>query len=819
MVKRPSLRYATAWQARLAAVLAAFWAVFLWTNISYAALDGLAPTGGSAASIKADADLEYGEFLKRSGVRSVTVGGTADAIEVTSVNIAVTGLSDGLGSDFTATGTNTGAVTYKLDGTAATTLRRADGTALVADDIQSGTRYRVVYHDASSQWRLRWAVQAAELRNVAAGNIAATNVQTALNELDTEKQPLDSDLTAIAALTTAAYGRDLLAVANEAALKALINAEAGVDFQAFDAELAALAGLTSAANKGMTFTGAGTAAVYDLSAFALTFLDDAAAVNVRSTLGLIIGTDVQAHDAELLAIAGLTSAADKGVYFTGAATAGVYDLSSFARTYLDDANEATLKATLNIEAGVDFQGFDATLAGLAAYNTNGLLTQTAADTFTGRSLTAGAGAAVINGDGVSGNPTIAFDYSDLGASPALAADACQFTSNATVGRFLVCEGDTADAFETGLFVIDPTADRVVTVPDADSNTVQPNTCGGTDKISGISSLGVVTCTADAGGAGSGDNGTVNGAAVSDFDLDDADPAAPGGSVNVLWQLNTTPSPDSVSAYVPTSTFAMLAAANTFTASQDVELSDDGAVVGPVLQLRRVSASPAANDVLGTFAYQGKDSGGNNTGYSQFFTTIIDPTNGSEDGLLTFRTFVAGAGTDQLRLSDGVFTPTATDGAKGTGTVNATEYYKNGVAATRTLICTLTTTSGTTASCPDIPAYRELYIEVAGVSFSASVQMTLAVSDDNGSNYGTVRAIAVSTGAAGNVLYGTINVTNIQTSDSLAVAHSVTAVAATATATQLAVVMAEAGAAPAVINAIQFAGGTFDAGTIRVYGLL
>jgi len=42
-------------------------------------------------------------------------------------------------------------------------------------------------------------------------------------------QPLDADLTSLAALTTAAYGRALLEVANEATLKALINLEIGTD--------------------------------------------------------------------------------------------------------------------------------------------------------------------------------------------------------------------------------------------------------------------------------------------------------------------------------------------------------------------------------------------------------------------------------------------------------------------------------------------------------------------------------------------------------------------------------------------------------------
>ncbi len=50
---------------------------------------------------------------------------------------------------------------------------------------------------------------------------------------------------------------------------------------------------------------------------------------------------------------------------------------------------------------------DPTIAALAAYNTNGFLTQTGTDTFAGRTITAGTGTSVTNGDGVSGNPTVA----------------------------------------------------------------------------------------------------------------------------------------------------------------------------------------------------------------------------------------------------------------------------------------------------------------------------------------------------------------------------------------------------------------------------
>lgn len=91
-----------------------------------------------------------------------------------------------------------------------------------------------------------------------------------------------------------------------------------------------------------------------LSDFWLGLLSTTDAAGVRSAISAAQATNATNS------IAGLTPAADKLPYFTGAASAGLTTLSSFIRTLLDDPDAATARATIGAASTADTLGFGQT---------------------------------------------------------------------------------------------------------------------------------------------------------------------------------------------------------------------------------------------------------------------------------------------------------------------------------------------------------------------------------------------------------------------------------------------------------------------------
>lgn len=131
------------------------------------------------------------------------------------------------------------------------------------------------------------------------------------------------------------------------------------------------------------------------------------AAAARTNLGLAIGTDVQAFDPELAALAGLTSAGDSLPFFTGAGTAALNSFPAYGRSLVAAPTANVARSVLGVIIGTDVQPFDAGLSAVSALSTNGILVRTGAGTAAARVLVAGSGITVTNGDGIAGNPVIA----------------------------------------------------------------------------------------------------------------------------------------------------------------------------------------------------------------------------------------------------------------------------------------------------------------------------------------------------------------------------------------------------------------------------
>lgn len=219
-----------------------------------------------------------------------------------------------------------------IDNSAVTTSHdykiAANATAITTEASARASADTTLQSNINSEATARAAGDTAAIATAAAD--ATTKANAAQAAAIAASQPLDSDLTAIAGLSPAnddVIQRKAGAWANRTIAQLLTDlAAAGTTFQPKDTTLDTYAGIDPSANVQSILSAADYAAI-------------------RTLLGLVIGTNVQAYDAELAALAGTTSAADKLPYYSGAGTATTTDLTSVARTLLAQTTQALMRST------------------------------------------------------------------------------------------------------------------------------------------------------------------------------------------------------------------------------------------------------------------------------------------------------------------------------------------------------------------------------------------------------------------------------------------------------------------------------------------
>ncbi len=82
----------------------------------------------------------------------------------------------------------------------------------------------------------------------------------------------------------------------------------------------------------------------------------------------------------------------------------------------------------------------------------------------------------------------------------------------------------------------------------------------------------------------------------------------------------------------------------------IEDQDDGSSSGPSIRFSRISASPAASDVLGQMTFRGNQVGSSGVvGYGSVRQEIVDPAAGTKTGRMVFRTINSNTQSDKMQI--------------------------------------------------------------------------------------------------------------------------------------------------------------------------